>query len=118
MARSSRLWRRSLPLRPLEFTSARTRARAVPPQTPARRFPPARARWELRGDIMRIRYIWLLAAPLCIQAQQATLGGPVAGYVFDPAARVVRPVQGVPGASVLGDPVNFGSDVAAAFVSP
>lgn len=70
---------------------------------------------------MKISYLpaccLLLAAQLSM-AQQSTLGGPIAGYVFDSSARVLRPVRGIPGASLLGDPVNFGFDLAAAYVSP
>jgi len=58
-----------------------------------------------------------LAAPL-VHAQQGRVAGPVAGYVFDSAARALRPVLGIPGASLLGDPVSLGMDLASAAVSP
>jgi DNA-binding beta-propeller fold protein YncE len=58
-----------------------------------------------------------LAAPL-VHAQQGRVDGPVAGYVFDGAAHGLRPVLGIPGASVLGDPINLGIDLASATVSP
>jgi len=58
-----------------------------------------------------------LAAPT-VFAQQGRVAGPVAGYVFDGAARVVRPVLGIPGASVLGEPVDLGIAVATASVAP
>jgi len=51
-------------------------------------------------------------------AQQGRIAGPVAGYVFDRGAHVLRPVLGIPGASVLGDPVNLGVGLNAALVSP
>lgn len=51
-------------------------------------------------------------------AQQSTLAGPVAGFVFDSPSHVLRPIQGIPGASLLGDPVDFGFDLSAAWVSP
>jgi hypothetical protein len=60
----------------------------------------------------------VLAASGVLAAQQGKLTGPVAGFVFDGPGRVMRPIQGVPGASLLGDPVSFGFDVAAVFVSP
>jgi len=60
----------------------------------------------------------ILAASGVLVAQQSNLAGPVAGFVFDGPGRVMRPIQGVPGASLLGDPVNFGFDVAAVYVSP
>lgn len=53
-----------------------------------------------------------------LAGQQSTVAGPVAGFVFDGAARVLRPIQGVPGASLLGGAVNFGFALAAVYVSP
>jgi hypothetical protein len=69
---------------------------------------------------MKIRF-WpvcgmVLATSGLLVGQQ--LSGPVAGFVFDGSGRVLRPIQGVPGASLLGDPVSFGFDVAAVYVSP
>ena len=60
----------------------------------------------------------ILATSGLLLAQQSRLSGPVAGFVFDGPGRVVRPIQGVPGASVIGDPLNFGFDLAAAYISP
>lgn len=59
----------------------------------------------------------LLLAGLA-QAQQGQINGPISGYVFDRPARALRPVLGIPGASVLGDPVSFGFEVAAVYVAP
>jgi hypothetical protein len=58
-----------------------------------------------------------LAAPLAL-AQQGRVEGPVTGYVFDGQAQALRPVLGIPGASVLGDPVNLGAGLASGAVSP
>lgn len=53
-----------------------------------------------------------------LQAQpQGTIDGPVAGYVFDKAARALRPVLGLPGASTLGSPIK-GYRVDQAFIAP
>jgi hypothetical protein len=69
----------------------------------------------------------VLSLPLCgmvlatsgwLAGQQGKLSGPVTGFVFDGSGRVLRPVQGVPGASLLGDPVSFGFDLAAVYISP
>lgn len=71
-----------------------------------------------------MKVLWL---PLCgmvlatsgwLAGQQGKLSGPVTGFVFDGSGRVLRPVQGVPGASLLGDPVSFGFDLAAVYISP
>lgn len=51
-------------------------------------------------------------------AQQGQVSGPVVGYVFDGSARVVRPVLGIPGASLVGSAVQFGYDLASVTVSP
>jgi hypothetical protein len=53
-----------------------------------------------------------------LPAQQGTLAGPIAGFVFDNSGRALRPIQGVPGASLLGDPISFSFDLAAVYVSP
>ena len=60
----------------------------------------------------------LVLAASALPAQQGRLSGPVAGFVFDNSGRVLRPIQGVPGASLLGDPLSFGLDVAAAYIAP
>jgi len=60
----------------------------------------------------------VLVASGRLSGQQSTVAGPVAGFVFDGSARVLRPIQGVPGASLLGGPVNFGFAPAAVYVSP
>ena len=51
-------------------------------------------------------------------AQQGQVAGPVAGYVFDGTAHTVRPVLGIPGASVLGSSVALGYNVTSATISP
>jgi DNA-binding beta-propeller fold protein YncE len=42
----------------------------------------------------------------------------VAGYVFDRSARALRPILGIPGAWLVGDPLDLGLDLASAYVSP
>ena len=51
-------------------------------------------------------------------AQQGNVAGPVSGIVFDRASRQLRPVLGIPGASLLGDPIVLGVDAASAWVAP
>jgi hypothetical protein len=50
--------------------------------------------------------------------QQGQVAGPVAGYVFDAGARAMRPVLGIPGASILGDALQFGFAVSSVNISP
>jgi hypothetical protein len=65
----------------------------------------------------RILVLVSLAAPLLV-GQLGGLGGPVAGYVFDRPARALRPILGIPGAWLVGDPLNLGIGLASAYVSP
>lgn len=58
-----------------------------------------------------------LASSLLI-AQQGKIAGPVSGYVFDRGAHALRPVLGIAGASLLGEPLTFGVTPAAVAVSP
>ncbi|MGA3015546.1 MAG: hypothetical protein ABSF62_00405 [Bryobacteraceae bacterium] len=59
-----------------------------------------------------------LAAGSVLAAQQGSLSGPVAGFIYDSSGRALRPIQGVPGASLIGDPINLGLDLTAAYVAP
>jgi hypothetical protein len=56
-------------------------------------------------------------APL-VRGQQGSIAGPLSGFAFDNSALVLRPIRGIPGASLIGDPVQFGFDLASATVSP
>jgi hypothetical protein len=59
----------------------------------------------------------LAAAPwLC--GQQGSISGPSTGFVFDTESHVLRGIRGIPGASLIGDPVDFGFPPAWASVSP
>src|SRR6202521_42291 len=42
-----------------------------------------------------------------VQAQPAGISGPVSGFVVDPTGGVIRPVNGLPGAWLLGNPVDL-----------
>ncbi len=62
---------------------------------------------------MRIekRLILLLClGALVLAAQETRLAGPVSGFLFDPQARAVRSIQGVLGASYLGEAVAGNAD--------
>ncbi len=43
---------------------------------------------------------------------------PMLGFAYDPGAAAIRPIQGVPGAALLGDPVAIGFPAALAAVAP
>jgi hypothetical protein len=71
----------------------------------------------VRLPILGICAFVSLAAVLEAQTQ-STINGPVAGYVFDKVSEGLRPILGLPGASLFGSPVGFGYKVTAAFVAP
>ena len=52
------------------------------------------------------------------ESAPAGLRGPVMGYVFDAITQAIRPVNGIPGSSVLGRPLALPFPVAAAAFSP
>ena len=52
------------------------------------------------------------------QAQQGHVAGPIAGYVFDGSARAIRPLLGVPGASIVAGALQLGYDLASGTISP
>jgi len=53
-----------------------------------------------------------------LNAQEGRVSGPTSGFVFDRSARSVRPVLGVPGGSTIGPALNFGGELASAWISP
>ncbi|MGA3098955.1 MAG: hypothetical protein ABSF25_21065 [Bryobacteraceae bacterium] len=55
------------------------------------------------------------ASRLCAQSGVAA---PVSGFVFDGSTRALRPILGIPGASLLGDGLDVGSELTAAYVAP
>jgi hypothetical protein len=59
-----------------------------------------------------------LAGFVVAHAQQGQVAGPIVGYVFDGSARALRPVLGIPGASIVGGAVEFAYDLASVTVSP
>jgi hypothetical protein len=58
------------------------------------------------------------AGAAALFAQQGTINGPVTGYVFDAQSQALRAIRGIPGASLIGDPLDLGAPVASAWVSP
>ena len=66
---------------------------------------------------MRILVISCLAA-CSLYGQLGKIAGPSTGFVFDPSAHTLRRIQGIPGAALVGAPVEFGFAVSAAYVAP
>ena len=62
--------------------------------------------------------LFTLALALAPAIFCATMDGPRLGMVFDPAHRTLRPLLGIPGAAVLGQPVELDVFLSKAVVSP
>ena len=58
----------------------------------------------------------LLACSLYGQAGK--LARPSMGFVFDPSTHSLRRIEGIPGAALVGSPVDFGFALSAAYVAP
>jgi len=61
-------------------------------------------------NTFQLMAVALLASGL--GGQTGSVRGPVAGMVYDPAARAIRPMMGLPGASYLGNPTISALDFA------
>jgi hypothetical protein len=64
---------------------------------------------------------WLCITWGCCQllnAGDSTISGPFLGFVFDPQASGLRPIVGTPGASLMGDPLDPGTRIGRAEISP
>ena len=67
----------------------------------------------LLAALLMTNTLWALPAP----AEESGLRGPVMGYAFDAATQTVRPVNGIPGSSLLGRPLDLPFPIAAAVFS-
>lgn len=69
---------------------------------------------------MIARISWFTAASMLFTflVAGATIQGPELGFVFDSAKGAVRPILGIPGAAVLGQPLALGADVRKVAISP
>src|SRR5437899_2470074 len=57
---------------------------------------------------------WIIVpGSACLYGQQGSIAGPSSGFAFDQSARVLRQIRGIPGASIIGEPVDFGLSLAA-----
>lgn len=51
-------------------------------------------------------------------SQNGSVAAPAMGYAFDANAAAIRPLRGIPGASLLGDPLDPGFAISLAAISP
>jgi len=69
------------------------------------------------NKVQASRFTWLLlAAPLAAGA--ASLAGPHLGLMFDPGAKQIRPLLGIPGAATIGAPFPLTVNIERAWVAP
>ena len=68
---------------------------------------------------MKARAIGFLVA-VCGMAygQSGSVAGPSGGYVFDPSVMGLRQIRGIPGASLMSDPIDLGITAASVEVAP
>ena len=59
-----------------------------------------------------------LAAAALLSAQSANVAGPSAGLVFEKAGRTLRPVMGIPGSALIGDPIKLEFEASAVHMAP
>jgi DNA-binding beta-propeller fold protein YncE len=62
--------------------------------------------------------IVVFSAPLHISAAPQFIGGPVLGFLPDQNGTVIRPIMGIPGASIPGQPLSLSDDIVGAAISP
>lgn len=68
--------------------------------------------------IARIRWSATLSILLPLLAAGATIQGPELGFIFDSGKGVLRPILGIPGAAVIGQPMALGVEVRKLAISP
>jgi hypothetical protein len=59
-----------------------------------------------------------LSAAVCLEAQSPSIQAPILGFMPDAAGSGIRPIFGVPGASSVGDRLQFEMDIRDAVISP
>ena len=63
--------------------------------------------------------ISILSTSIILHAQsQSVINGPLLGFIPNTDGTVIWPVIGIPGASALGNPLDFGMDLAGTVISP
>src|SRR5215813_10177316 len=69
---------------------------------------------------MRFSYSILLTllSILPCAAQPASLATPELGFVFDTELGSIRPIRGIPGAALLGNPIHTGFPIVRAAIAP
>ena len=90
------------------------------PTVPAHRHHHRGRRWFRRSpEVIPMRILVPFCLAICsLYGQAGKLGAPSTGFVFDQSTHALRQIQGIPGAALVGTPVDFGLAVTAAWVAP
>jgi hypothetical protein len=67
---------------------------------------------------MKVRVFGFLVAACIAYGQTGNVAGPSVGYLFDSSVKGVRQIRGIPGASLMSDPLDLGISVAGVEVAP
>jgi hypothetical protein len=70
-----------------------------------------------KGGIKVSRLLLLITGGAILLSAQTPVGGPSMGFVFDPSGHALRPILGIPGASIFGDPLQTSAPVVSAALS-
>ncbi|MGO4880105.1 MAG: YncE family protein [Bryobacteraceae bacterium] len=100
----------------MNFKSAKRRVSAPPEKEGTRGMVAARPCPVLRGFLRTLILIVCAGSMAAGASNNATLLGPVTGYVFDAPSHAIRAMMGIPAAGYLSAPVLSGLDAAA--ISP
>src|SRR2546421_9030504 len=68
--------------------------------------------------IIAVLCIAVFCAPIRLKAAPQFIGGPVLGFIPDAGGTAIRPVLGIPGASILGERLELTVDIRGALISP
>jgi len=68
--------------------------------------------------IIAILGVAVFSAPLRLRAAPQFIGGPILGFIPDAGGTAIRPVLGIPGASMLGKGLELNVDIRGATISP
>lgn len=58
-----------------------------------------------KADLMRLFVAGALLASMAARAGASGIGGPASGFILDGRSQAIRPINGLPGASLLGSPL-------------
>src|SRR5262245_25176590 len=67
---------------------------------------------------MRLSALLIVISLMAVNLQGQTVTGPILGFAPDLGGTAIRPILGIPGASMLGGRLALDSDVSGVLISP